>query len=132
MTWRLWAPLALALAGVCWLALDQARTLGELREQLARAQLDAQLQANIIEQIDYRHRYTMEVIDRVQRDKAALAARSHKLQGELAELLRGSPCVDQPVPDTVVERLRQRAAAANAAALAAAPAVAGALPDPGL
>ena len=129
---RIAGPLVLALFGLSWLVLSLTGDKAELKQLLNQAELNARQQAAIIEQIDQRNINAMEAIDRAQRDKADMAARSHALQRELAQLQAGNVCVNEPVPAAVTDRLRERVSAANAAAGFAPVAAAGSVPDPGL
>lgn len=129
---RIAGPLVLALFGLGWLVLTLTGDKAELKQQLSQAELNARQQAAIIGQIEQRNTRAMKEINRAQRDKADMAARSRVLQRELAQLQAGSVCVDEPVPAAVTDRLRERVAAANAAAGFAPAAVAGPVPDPGL
>lgn len=128
---RIAGPLVLALFGLSWLVLTLTGDKAGLKQQLSQAELQAQSQAAVIGQIEKRNTHAMEEIDRAQRDKADMAARSKNLQRELANLQAGNMCVREPVPAAVVDRLRERVNAANAAGFAPA-AVVGSVPDPGL
>ena len=125
-----WAgPLVLALL---WLVGTLVSKNAQIETRLKQAELNAQQQVAVIGQIEQRNTQALEEIDRVQRDKADMAARSLVLQRELAQLQAGSVCIDEPVPAAVVDRLRERVTAANAAAGFTPVTPAGPVPDPGL
>lgn len=129
---RLAGLLVLVLFALSWLVLSLTGDKAELKLKLDRAELNRQQQTEVLAQVERQQRNAMKEIDDAQRDKAGIQARSAALQRELARLQVGHACAAEPVPAAVVDRLRERVAAANAAAQGGAVAPAGPVPDTGL
>lgn len=119
---------ALLALGLYCLSLAEDKAV--LASQLTDLESNYRLQVAITAQVEQENITAMRGIERAQNEKNQVAADSIALQRELAQLQAGNQCRDVAVPVAVVERLRERVAAANAAAKSGAVATAGAHLDP--
>ncbi|VEJ54611.1 hypothetical protein [Pragia fontium] len=113
-----------ALAGLCIvLLLLYARWLGNQLSQLRNEK--QQVVVALAEERAYsakiraQYRQIQEVMDNVAEQKQESEKRTVALQRALAQSQVASPCVAEPVPDAVTQRLRERVAEVNAAAASA-------------
>ncbi|GKX63038.1 Uncharacterised protein [Pragia fontium] len=113
-----------ALTGVCIvLLLLYARWLGnqlsQLRNEKQQAVVALAEERAYSAKIRAQYRQIQEVMDDVAEQKQESEKRTVALQRALAQSQLASPCVAEPVPDAVTQRLRGRVAEVNATAAGA-------------